>query len=354
MNGSKGGLMRRNIAGLRIVFATLVALVASALVNRTRRPWQREPQATVPAMLPHGRRGTSWLSAPPRTRLARSGSRWPMGSQARSSIRASTSPTCRTCSTSSLMAPPSWILERDATNHEISMPDEKALEYTITNTDKRATPKYRITNTYITDPSRNTLLIRTRFQSLDGNSYRLYLLENPSMAGGGANDNAWWDGTNSALMSSGTETLFGSSTTVVSALKVASPNGFVAHENGYAGAASDCYVELRAGKGAQQPVRQHCQQRQRRPVRRSRQRWRRHDVHRRARLWERRGIGRRRGQRIACGRLHRSRGRLPRNFSIQRGLERLCQRPSRSTCQRVKRHAASPRLLRRRDGLTRR
>jgi glucoamylase len=137
-------------------------------------------------------------------------------------------------------------LERDRTSHVVSMPDEKALEYTVTNTDKRTTPKYRITNTYITDPSRNTLLIRTRFQSLDGGTYRLYLLENPSMAGGGANDNAWWDGTNSALMSSGTETLFGSLTTVVSALKVASPNGFVAHDNGYAGKASDCYVDLAA------------------------------------------------------------------------------------------------------------
>src|SRR5207244_11904519 len=63
-------------------------------------------------------------------------------------------------------------LERDATKHEISMQDEKALEYTVTNTDKRATPKYRITNTYVTDPGRNTLMIRTRFQSLDGNSYR--------------------------------------------------------------------------------------------------------------------------------------------------------------------------------------
>jgi glucoamylase len=139
-------------------------------------------------------------------------------------------------------------LERDATEHEISMPDEKALEYTVTNTDKRATPRYRIINKYITDPSHDTLLIRTRFQSLDGNSYRLYLFENASMAGGGANNNAWWDETSSALMSSGTGTIFGSSTTVVSALKVASPNGFVAHENGYSGAASDCYVELRAAK----------------------------------------------------------------------------------------------------------
>src|SRR5262252_1318431 len=91
-------------------------------------------------------------------------------------------------------------LERDATTHVVSMPDEQALEYTVTNTDKRAPPKYRITNTYITDPSRNTLLIRARFQSLDGGAYRLYLLENPSVAGGGANDNAWWDATNSALM----------------------------------------------------------------------------------------------------------------------------------------------------------
>lgn len=139
-------------------------------------------------------------------------------------------------------------LERDATDHVVSMPDEKALEYTVTNTDRRATPKYRITNTYITDPSQNTLLIRTRFQSLDGGTYRLYLLENPSMAGGGANDNAWWDPANAALLSSGTEALFGSPMTVVSALKVASPNGFVAHDNGYAGRASDCYVDLNANK----------------------------------------------------------------------------------------------------------
>jgi len=139
-------------------------------------------------------------------------------------------------------------LERDATSHAVSMPDEEALEYTITNTDTRATPKYRVTNTYITDPSQNTLLIRTRFQSLDGGTYQLYLLENVSMAGGGANNNASWDPTNMALIANGTGSLFGSSMTVVSALKVASPNGFIAHDNGYAGAASDCYVDLSAHK----------------------------------------------------------------------------------------------------------
>lgn len=139
-------------------------------------------------------------------------------------------------------------LERDSTSHAVSMPDEMALEYTITNTDTRNPPKYKITNSYITDPDQNALLIRTRFQSLDGGSYQLYLLENASMAGGGANNNAWWDSTNSALIASGSGNLFGSALTIVSALKVASPNGFIAHEVGYSGAASDCYQDVMNSK----------------------------------------------------------------------------------------------------------
>ena len=135
-------------------------------------------------------------------------------------------------------------LERDATSHAVSMSTEKALEYTVTNTDTRPSARYRITSTYITDPSRNTLLIRTRFESLDGGVYRLYLLANPSMAGGGANNTAWWDGNNSALMAGGTRTLFGAPLTVVSALKAGSPNAFVANDNGFATMASDCNVEL--------------------------------------------------------------------------------------------------------------
>src|SRR5256714_3701780 len=135
-------------------------------------------------------------------------------------------------------------LERDATNHVVSMPDEKSLEYTITNTAKSG--KYRITNTYVTDPAQSTLLIQTRFQSLDGGTYRLYPLANPSMAGGGGNDNAWWDGANGALEASDTQTLFGSPLTVDSALKVSS--GFTAHDDGFSGQGSDCYVDLSADK----------------------------------------------------------------------------------------------------------
>jgi glucoamylase len=135
-------------------------------------------------------------------------------------------------------------LERDATDHVVSMPDETALEYTISNTAK--TGRYRITNTYVTDPARNTLVINTRFQSLDGGRYQVYLLENPSMAGGAANDNSWWDNAHGALLSSDTQTLFGSAMTVASAVKVS--NGFLAHDNGYASAASDCLVDLIAHK----------------------------------------------------------------------------------------------------------
>ena len=55
-------------------------------------------------------------------------------------------------------------LERDATSHAISMPTENALEYTVTNTDKRPSPKYRITNTYIADPSRGFTADSDAFQ----------------------------------------------------------------------------------------------------------------------------------------------------------------------------------------------
>ena len=63
-------------------------------------------------------------------------------------------------------------LERDATKHAISMPDEKALEL-------YRHQHGRSRNTQVSDhqylhhrPAPDTLLIRTRFQSLDGGIYR--------------------------------------------------------------------------------------------------------------------------------------------------------------------------------------
>jgi glucoamylase len=135
-------------------------------------------------------------------------------------------------------------LERDATVHAVTMPDEKALEYTVTNTAKNG--RYRLTNTYLTDPGRSTLLIRTRFQALNGGSYRLYVLYNPSLAGGGGADTGGWDGTHGALVDSDSQTLFGSPLPVASALKASV--GFVAHSTGYSGTASDGYLDLAADR----------------------------------------------------------------------------------------------------------
>ncbi|HEY7484825.1 MAG TPA: glycoside hydrolase family 15 protein [Streptosporangiaceae bacterium] len=133
-------------------------------------------------------------------------------------------------------------LERDATSHAVSMPSEQALEYTVTNTANSG--RYRLTNTYVTDPARSTLLIRTRFQSLDGGAYRLYVLYNPSLAGGGGNDTGAWDATNGALVASDSQPAFGG--TVASALK--SSVAFSAHSTGYSGTSSDGYVDLAADR----------------------------------------------------------------------------------------------------------
>jgi glucoamylase len=131
-------------------------------------------------------------------------------------------------------------LERDATTHAVSTPDEDAPEYTITNTARSG--RYRITNTYLTDPDRSTLLVRTRFQSLDGGAYRLFVLYNPSLAGGAGGDTGGWDGSRGALVASDTQTLFGAPLSVASAL-VAS-TGFTQHSTGYSGTASDGYQDI--------------------------------------------------------------------------------------------------------------
>jgi glucoamylase len=133
-------------------------------------------------------------------------------------------------------------LERDATTHAVSMLDEQALEYTVTNT--AASGRYRLTNTYVTDPARATLMVRTRFQSLDGGAYRLYVLYNPSLAGGGAGDTGAWDAANGALVASDAQPAFGA--TVASALKASVT--FAAHSTGYSGTSSDGYRDLAADR----------------------------------------------------------------------------------------------------------
>ena len=235
-------------------------------------------------------------------------------------------------------------LERDATNHTVAMPDSKSLEYTVTNTAKSG--KYRITNTYVTDPGNSTLVVNTRFQSLDGGSYRLYLLENPSLAGGGGNDNAWLGRTNGSLDASDTETLFGSPLTVDSALKVST--GFVAHDNGYSGTASDCYQDLSAHKTLANQYDSLTSAGQCRAVRADRGR-RGHHVHRRARL--RRLVSRRRDGREQ---LPWQRVSPPSSPAYRSGWNSYVNGLKPAPVQRHRQHQGTGFLLRRRDGAARR
>ncbi|MGB8383558.1 MAG: glycoside hydrolase family 15 protein [Dermatophilaceae bacterium] len=138
-------------------------------------------------------------------------------------------------------------LERDATTHAVSMPDERALEHMVVNTAKNG--RYRLTNTYVTDPARATVEVRTHFQSLDGGSYQLYALYNPSLAGGGGHDTGSWDATNGALVASDSQTLFAAPLPPVPvASSLQSSVGFVRHSTGYSGTPSDGYQDIAAHK----------------------------------------------------------------------------------------------------------
>ena len=60
--------------------------------------------------------------------------------------------------------------------------------YQQVNTDKAG--EYRITKTYVTDPSRSTVLIDVNFESLSGKPYQLYALYDPSLDNSGDDDSA--------------------------------------------------------------------------------------------------------------------------------------------------------------------
>ena len=120
-------------------------------------------------------------------------------------------------------------LERDATTHDIQLLDNRSLTYRQVNTKPG---RYQITKTYVTDVSRPTLLIETRFQALSGGPYDVYVLYNPSLGNSGTGDVAASVGGALVAEDGG----------VASAL--ASSSGFLETSNGYSGTASDGYQDL--------------------------------------------------------------------------------------------------------------
>lgn len=120
--------------------------------------------------------------------------------------------------------------ERDATTHAVHLVDHRSLTYTQTNTATNG--RYRITKTYITDPDRPTMLIKTRFEVLTGGPLKLYVVFNPSLNNSGLGDTGGTSG----------DTLVGSDGPVSSALAVS--GGFVSTSNGYSGTESDGFSDL--------------------------------------------------------------------------------------------------------------
>ena len=76
--------------------------------------------------------------------------------------------------------------ETDATNQHVELVDKHSLTYRQVNTAKSG--RYRIVKTYVTDPSRNTLLVDVRFQSLTGRPYQVYAYVDPSLSNDGSDD----------------------------------------------------------------------------------------------------------------------------------------------------------------------
>ncbi len=88
--------------------------------------------------------------------------------------------------------------DRDST-HQVKLPSPDSLTYRIVNTAKSG--DWRITKTFVTDPSRSTVLEHVRFESLTGEPYQLYLLHDVALSMTG-NDDRGVSGDEASLLSS--------------------------------------------------------------------------------------------------------------------------------------------------------
>jgi glucoamylase len=124
--------------------------------------------------------------------------------------------------------------DRESTDmrHRTTRPDAKSLVFRQVNTDKDG--KYRIAETFVTDPRRDSVDVRVRFRSLDGHAYRVYALYDPSLANTGMDDSGTTDGSTLLASDGGTP--------VSSALE--SRPAFDQTSTGYLGA-SDGWTDLK-------------------------------------------------------------------------------------------------------------
>src|SRR6185436_10231575 len=123
--------------------------------------------------------------------------------------------------------------ESTDTSHAVRLVDQRSLTYEQVNTAKSG--RYRITKTYVTDPARNTTLMRVTFEPLVAGNYKLFALFDPALANSSRHDTATRSG----------DALLGQDAAVASAL-VAAP-GFTRTSNGFVGT-SDGWTDLASDK----------------------------------------------------------------------------------------------------------
>ena len=78
--------------------------------------------------------------------------------------------------------------ESKDTDHAVRLADGQSLTYEQVNTAKSG--RYRITKTYVTDPERETVLMRVRFEALTPGDYRLFVLYDPALRNSSRHDSA--------------------------------------------------------------------------------------------------------------------------------------------------------------------
>jgi glucoamylase len=121
----------------------------------------------------------------------------------------------------------------DAAFHHTELVDAKSLTYRQTDTDKHHA--WRLVTTYVTDPRRSTVLVDVRFVALNHQSYRTYVLYEPTLSNTPSDDAG--HSTGSALVASDT----GSASALVSR------PAFTATSTGYRGT-SDGWTDLHDGR----------------------------------------------------------------------------------------------------------
>ena len=153
-------------------------------------------------------------------------------------------------------------LQTRDTTYTVEQTDDRALTCRVTTTAKSG--RYKIVTDYTTDPSRPTVLIRSKFVALKGrlSDYRLYVRHDPTLngnGGGGSATTANGGADDGGLASAGGHTLLVGSDVVTktqaanrdyaipvySALDVS--RGFDQATNGFAGQPSDGLVQLVTG-----------------------------------------------------------------------------------------------------------